>query len=67
MIDTNMLIFDTIIAFFAFAITRYTLPNYILGKDLSVWHCMIYSLCYALCACLRKYMSLKFKEKNFII
>ena len=67
MIDTNILIFDTIIAFFAFATTRYTLPNYILGKDLSLWHCIIYSSCYALCAWLRKYLSLKFKEKKHII
>lgn len=51
----NHLLYDTIVAFVAFASIRYTLPNYILGKEMTLFTGFVLSLCYALCAFVRAY------------
>ncbi len=60
----NSLIFDTIVAFFAFATTRYTLPKFILGQEMSFFACFVLSFCYALCAYIRKYLSILYNISN---
>lgn len=51
----DQILYDTIIAFFTFASIRYALPNYILGKEISLYAGLVLSLCYALCAFVRVY------------
>lgn len=51
------MLYDTIVAFFTFAATRYTLPNYILGNPILLWQGFVLATCYAICAFIRKYMS----------
>lgn len=54
---------NAIIAFFAFATTRYMLPNYILKKEINMYNMLILSSCYALCAFLRQYLSAVYNKK----
>jgi len=59
------LIKNAIISFFAFATTRYMLPNYILNKEINIYNMLILSTCYASCAFLRQYLSTVYnKEVN---
>ena len=49
------LIFESFFAFFAYATTRYYLPNTLLDKQMVLHEVFILSSCYALCAFLRKW------------
>lgn len=51
----NQLAFDTIVAFFTFGLVRYALPNYILGKEITLRAGLVLSFFYALCAMIRSY------------
>lgn len=59
----NQIVYDTIVAFFTFASVRYTLPNYILGKEITFINGLILSFLYALCAFIRIYMK-RFNNKE---
>ncbi len=59
----NQLLYDTIVAFVTFAFIRYALPNYILGRDITLWAGFVLSLCYALCAFVRSYA----KRFNYLL
>mgnify|MGYP001846968045 CR=1 len=48
-------IYDTVIAFITFASIRYALPNYILGKEVSLYAGFVLSVCYALCSFVRAF------------
>lgn len=56
----NEYISETLIAFFTFASVRYSIPNYILNKEISLWSGFVLSVCYALCAFIRKYARVYF-------
>lgn len=58
----RVLLYDTIVAFVAFASIRYALPNYILGKEMTLFTGFVLSLCYALCAFVRAYAKRFLKE-----
>ena len=60
----NSLFFDTIVAFFAFAIIRYTLPNYLLSKELSLLKCIVVSACYALSVLVSNHLSTVYKQNQ---
>lgn len=59
----DKLMFDTIIAFITFGTTRYALPNIVLNKPVLLWNGLVLSFFYALCALIRKYMSIQY-DKN---
>lgn len=52
----DQLMYDTLVAFVTFGFVRYALPNYILGKEITVWAGFVLSFCYALCAFIRSYV-----------
>lgn len=56
----NEYVLETLIAFLTFASVRYSLPNFILNKEISLWSGFVLSFCYALCAFIRKYARLYF-------
>jgi hypothetical protein len=60
----NQLAYDTIIAFFTYIIVRYTLPNYILGKEITVYSGLLLSFLYALSTLVRTYMKRFNVEEN---
>lgn len=60
----HFLLFSTIVAFFAFAIIRYTLPNYLLGIELSLFKCFVISACYALNVLVINYLSTIYKQNQ---
>lgn len=49
------MLYDTLVAFVTFGFIRYALPNYILGKEITLWAGFVLSFCYALCAFVRSY------------
>lgn len=51
----NPYLYDFFVAFITFALVRYTLPNMILGKEVSLWSGFVLSLFYAICAFIRSY------------
>ena len=50
---------DVYVAIFAFASTRYLLPKVILKQKITLKEMIVLSLCYGLCAHVRKIMSKK--------
>jgi hypothetical protein len=51
----NPAIHEGLVAFFVFAIIRYSLPNLILGKEISLWSGFILSFFYTLSVLVRSY------------
>lgn len=47
--------YDSLVAFITFGIVRYTLPNLVLGKDISLWSGLVLSFFYALSVVIRSY------------
>lgn len=55
----NDLLFESIFAIFAFATTRYILPNTLLKRKIYINELIILSICYGLCSFMRKYASIR--------
>ena len=51
----NFLLFESLIAFFVYAIIRYIVPNFILGKESTLWSGFVLSCFYTLSVFLRSY------------
>jgi hypothetical protein len=58
------LVYESITAFVTFALVRYTLPNIVLQLPIDLWKAFVLSTCYALCAYIRKYVSVHFIKKK---
>lgn len=51
----NFLFYESLIAFFVFALIRYAIPNFILGKESTLWSGFVLSSFYTLSVFLRSY------------